>query len=229
MTPADSNAIEIDPSGPPKACVIWLHGLGADGHDFVPIVPELRLSAERGVRFVFPHAPLRPITINRGFIMRGWYDVTDAAFNEDHDLPGIRASTAAIHAVIESEIARGIPSQKIALVGFSQGGCIALHAGPSCPHKLAGVAALSSYTVINRDPEWVPASANAKTPIFIAHGAYDTVIPHRFGERSAAVLRERGFTVEWHSYPMAHTVCPAEVADVASWLSRILNETNALP
>lgn len=226
MTPADASAVEINPSGPPRACVIWLHGLGADGHDFAPIVPELKLSPESQVRFVFPHAPLRPITINRGYIMRGWYDVTDAAFNEDHDLQGIRASTAAVHQTIANEIARGISSRRIVLAGFSQGGCIALHAGLSCPHTLAGVMALSTYTVTNRDPEWHPAPANAITPVFMAHGLHDTVIPHRFGERSATTLREGGFTVEWHSYPMAHSVCPAEVVDMATWLNRVLDTTN---
>jgi len=225
MTPADADipAVEIDPLGPPRACIIWLHGLGADGHDFAPIVPELNLPAEHQVRFVFPHAPLRPITINRGYIMRAWYDVTDAAFNEDHDFSSIRASTAAIHGLIEREIERGISSRRIVLAGFSQGGCIALHAGLSFPQALAGIMALSTYTVTNLDPEWRFAPANATTPVFMAHGMHDTVIPHRFGERSAALLRERGCPVEWHSYPMAHSVCPAEVADISRWLKRVLN------
>lgn len=223
MTPADAAAVEINPNGPPQACILWLHGLGADGNDFSPIVPELNLPAEHRVRFVFPHAPLRPITINRGYIMRGWYDVTDATFNEDHDLSGIRASTAAIHDRIASEIARGIPSRRIVLAGFSQGGCIALHAGLSYPHPLAGILALSTYTVTSGDPEWTAAPANASTPVFMAHGIQDTVIPRRFGERSAAVLRERGYSVEWHSYPIAHSVCPAEVADIAAWLRRVLD------
>lgn len=223
MTPVDATAVEIDPSEAPLACVIWLHGLGADGHDFAPIVPELNLPTAHQVRFVFPHAPLRPITVNRGYVMRAWYDVTDAAFNEDHDISGIRASTASIHDLLQREIERGIPSQRIVLAGFSQGGCIALHAGLSFPHTLAGIMALSTYTVTNRDSAWSLAPANSKTPVFMAHGIHDTVIPHRFGERSAMLLRESGCPVEWHSYPMAHSVCPAEVLDISSWLNRVLS------
>lgn len=223
MTKPDTPAIEINPPGPPGACVIWLHGLGADGNDFAPIVPELQLPTEFQVRFVFPHAPLRPITINRGYVMRGWYDVTDSAFTEEHDIEGIRASTADMHALISRELERGIPSRRIVLAGFSQGGCIALHAGLSYPQALAGIMALSTYLAATEDPHWALAPANGTTPVFMGHGTQDTIIQHRFGERSADRLRKWGCPVEWHSYPMAHSVCPAEVQDLRLWLRRVLS------
>jgi phospholipase/carboxylesterase len=216
------DTVEINPTYPANAAVIWLHGLGADGHDFAPLVPQLTLESEQHVRFVFPHAPLRPITLNNGYVMRGWYDIASLDFGAAPDISGIRASTAAIHELITREVQRGIAAARIVLAGFSQGGCIALQAGLSYPHALAGIMGLSTYLAATADPHWQRHSANDRTPILMAHGTQDSVVQYRYGEMSARQLQQWGCPVEWRSYPMPHSVCGQEIEDISAWLRRIL-------
>lgn len=213
--------VDVNPPGQARACVIWMHGLGADGHDFAAAVPELRLPPELGLRFVFPHAPMRPITINGGWTMRGWYDIADLHALNDEDEAGIRESQASIEALIAAEIAGGIPAERIALAGFSQGGALALHTAVRHPQRLAGVLALSTYLpladrLLNESGE-----ANRCTPIFMAHGMADEVISIRYAERSAQRLRQAGHEVEWHVYPMGHSVSMEELGDIAAFLMGI--------
>lgn len=213
-------SIELETAPSPSASVIWLHGLGADGNDFVPIVPELRLPPVPGVRFIFPHAPVRAVTINNGFRMRAWYDISAADLNNRADLVGVRQSEAEIGALIAREKARGIAPAKIALAGFSQGGAIALFAGLRYTERLAGVIALSTYLVA---PDKLAAEASAENralPIFMAHGTADPVVRPEWGEASRRVLEAAGYPVEWHSYPMPHSVCMEEVVAIGAWLRR---------
>jgi phospholipase/carboxylesterase len=207
--------VEIAPRGAPELSVIWLHGLGADGHDFEPIVPELRL--RRPVRFVFPHAPIRPVTINNGLEMRAWYDIVgfDAA---KEDAEGIRASAAAVTRLVDREVERGVAAERIVLAGFSQGGAIALHLGLREPRRLAGVIALSTYLPLAPSLGREKSAANAALPIFMAHGSYDPVIPLAHAETSRRILEREGYTVEWHAYPMPHSVCAPEIAAIGAWL-----------
>jgi phospholipase/carboxylesterase len=210
-------------TGPePRAAVIWLHGLGADGHDFEPVVPELRLAGGPDLRFVFPHAPVRPVTINLGMPMRAWYDIMNFDSGPPRDLPGIAASAAAVRALIAREVERGIPHERIVLAGFSQGGAIALYTGLRYEQRLAGIMGLSTYLILSDPLPDERSEANAATPVLIAHGSQDPVVPHLAGERSVARLTELGYAVEWHSYPMPHAVCPQEIADIKGWLGRCL-------
>jgi len=211
-------SVEIAPLGEPELAVIWLHGLGADGHDFEPIVPELKL--RRAVRFVFPHAPIRPVTINNGLEMRAWYDIVglDAA---EEDAEGIRASAAAVARLVDREIERGIAAERIVLAGFSQGGAIALHLGLREPRRLAGVIALSTYLPLAARLAREKSAASAKLPIFMAHGSYDPVIPIASAETSRRVLEREGYAVAWHAYPMPHSVCPPEIAAIGAWLDAL--------
>lgn len=203
----------------PRHAVIWLHGLGADGHDFEPIVPQLLQPEWPPLRFVFPHAPVRPITLNGGMPMRGWYDIAGFDLAQRQDEPGVRASIGEVGKLIAREVARGVPAGNIVLAGFSQGGAIALAAGLRHAQTLAAILALSTYlpiadrTVNERD------AANFTTPVFMAHGAFDPVVPQKLGERSRDQLREWGYTVDWRSYPMAHQVCPQEIVDLAEFLT----------
>lgn len=203
------------------ASVIWLHGLGADGNDFAPIVPELGLASE--VRFVFPHAPARPVTINGGYVMRAWYDIRTVQIDAEEDEAGIRASAAQVETLIARERERGVPDRRIVLAGFSQGGAIALHTGLRHSPALAGILALSTYLPLpdRLSPEAAPAAADV--PILMCHGSADTIVPVELAERSRARLMEAGYAVEWRSYPMPHSVCPEEVADIATWLRRVLS------
>lgn len=214
----DSKALERVELGPSnaRATVIWLHGLGADGHDFEPIAAELGLGA---VRFVFPHASVRPITINGGLAMRGWFDVLGFAHDAPQDEAGIRESAAAVSRLIDTEESRGVPSGRIVLAGFSQGGAIALHAALRAPRPLAGVIALSSFLPLADSLPAEKSEANASLPILMAHGLADNVIPAAMAERSRERLEAEGYAVEWRSYPMAHTVCMEEVRDIAAWLA----------
>jgi phospholipase/carboxylesterase len=197
--------------------VIWLHGLGADGHDFEPIVPELRLAF--AARFVFPHAPVRPVTINGGMEMRAWYDILGFDRHAAEDAPGIRASAAALTELIDNEIERGMPADRIVLAGFSQGGAIALHTALREPRKLGGVMALSTYLPLATTLAAERSAASSGLPIFIAHGSADNVLPLALGESSRRALEAAGYRVEWHAYPMAHSVCLEEILAIGAWLT----------
>jgi len=211
------DAIRIETGANPQAAVIWLHGLGADGHDFEPIVPELELA--QPVRFVFPHAPVRPVTINQGMRMRAWYDIFQFGGGPE-DEAGVRASQRLVEGLIAEEKKRGIA--KMVLAGFSQGGAIVLHTALRHPERLAGVLALSTYLPLAASVEAERAAANAALPIFMAHGQYDDIIPLRRAEQSRQALERLGYPVEWRAYPMPHSVCPQEIADIAAFLGRIL-------
>jgi phospholipase/carboxylesterase len=216
------DAVEIETGRNPQATVIWLHGLGADGHDFEPIVPELARPSDRPLRFVFPHAPMRPVTLNGGYVMRAWYDIIAIDRRAAEDEQGIRASQALVTELIRRENARGIPTERVVLAGFSQGGAMALFCGTRYPERLAGILALSCYQVLATrfDTERLP--ANQATPIFLAHGMQDPVVVPALGEAARRQLEAAGYMVEWHAYSMPHAVCPQEVADIAAWLRRVL-------
>jgi len=216
------DAIEIEITAVPTASVIWMHGLGADGHDFVDVVPELRLPARPGVRFVFPHAPMRPVTINGGSVMRAWYDIRDDQGQRREDPAGVRASQKAIEVLIQREKERGVPAAAIVLAGFSQGGAIALHTGLRHGERLAGVLALSCSLPLADALAAESAPANRDVPIFMAHGTHDPMIPMARALRAREVLTGLGYHVEWHEYPMPHAVCAQEIADISAWLGTVL-------
>jgi len=213
------DAIEITTGESPDLAVIWLHGLGADGHDFGPIVPELRLGLP--VRFVFPHAPVRPVTINGGMAMRAWYDILGFDRQAKEDAAGIRASAAAVTELIERELARGIASNRIVLAGFSQGGAIALQTALREPRPLAGVLALSTYLPLAATLAAERSEANAGIPIFMAHGTADTVLPLSLAESSRRSLEGLGYAVDWHAYSMPHSVCVEEIGAIGAWLAAL--------
>ena len=217
-------AIEIESGPKPAMSVIWLHGLGADGNDFVPIVHELDLDGMPGIRFVFPNAPMQPVTINNGYVMRAWYDVKFGDLegrSREPDEKGVRASQAAIGQLIEREVSRGIATEKIALAGFSQGGAVVLQTGLRYPRRLAGVMALSTYLPLAQSLDAEASAENRKTPIFMAHGEEDPVIPLELAARSKEILSSHGYDVEWREYPMPHSVCLEEIGDIATWMKRI--------
>ncbi len=203
-------------TGPyPDAAVIWLHGLGASGHDFAAIVPQLHLPPELAIRFIFPHAPVRPITINQGYPMPGWYDVASLKIADDEDEAGIKASSSDVRALCQQQEAAGIASRRIIVAGFSQGGAIALHCGLGYPAPLGGIMALSSYL-----PHCAPlgATANRNTEIFMAHGRQDNVVEFDYGQKSREVLEKYSYAVRWHEYAMAHSVSAQEIQDIRHWL-----------
>jgi phospholipase/carboxylesterase len=217
--------IEIETAKNPAASVIWMHGLGADGNDFVPIVNELDIDGTPEIRFLFPHAPMRPVTINNGAVMRAWYDISfgDLEGNSRRaDERGVRESQAQITALLEREEKRGVEPERIVLAGFSQGGAIALQAGLRYPRKLAGVMALSTYLPLAESLPREAAPANKATPLFMAHGTYDPVVPVVMGAGSMTLLTGFGYTVEWRQYPMPHSVCPQEIEDIGGWLRKVL-------
>jgi len=215
------DCVELETGRAPDAAVIWLHGLGADGHDFEPVVPELRLPPALHVRFVFPHAPVRPVTLNMGMPMRAWYDIVQLGGGRE-DAAGIRESQSSVEALIGRERGRGIEPRRIVLAGFSQGGAIALQAGLRHGERLAGVLALSTYLPVAQTLAQERAPANADVPIFMAHGRFDEVIPMARAQQSRAALGALGYEVEWHEYAMPHSVCGEEIADIAGWLLRTL-------
>ncbi len=221
MTAADTIEIETG-QGAPQGSVIWLHGLGADGHDFEPIVPELRLPDELCLRFVFPNAPVRPVTINGGTSMRAWYDILTLDRDGPTDDAGVRDSGAILDALIQREQDRGIAANKIVVAGFSQGGAIAMHTALRSKQKLAGLMALSTYLPISKafQEEVVDSADSGHTdlPIFMAHGSLDPMLPMALGRDSADLLLANGFDVEWHDYPMAHSLCAEEIDDIRTWL-----------
>lgn len=214
--------VEIDPVGAAHAAVIWLHGLGADGHDFEPIVPELRLPKHLRVRFVFPHAPSIPVTLNGGFVMPAWYDIAEVDLRRRHDEAGIRRSAAQVEALLAREVARGVPASRIVLAGFSQGGAIALFCGLRHRERLAGILALSTYLVGEDSLDAERSPANAEVPIFLAHGSFDPMVALSRGEAARDALIARGWTPEFRTYPMPHSVHPQEIVDVGQWLTRVL-------
>jgi len=211
--------VEIETGPQPKATVLWLHGLGADGHDFEPIVPALVRPGERALRFVFPHAPVQPVTINGGMAMRAWYDILGFDRRAKEDAVGIRASAAAVAELIDREIERGMASERIVLAGFSQGGAIALHTALREPRPLAGVLALSTYLPLAASLASERSAAHSGVPIFMAHGTGDTVLPLSLAETSRAALLALGYAVEWHAYPMAHSVSMEEISAIGAWLA----------
>jgi phospholipase/carboxylesterase len=215
-------AVEVETGPAPRAAVLWLHGLGADGHDFEPIVPELGLPSTLPVRFVFPHAPMRPVTINHGMVMRAWYDVREDGGERREDEAGVRASQKLIEALIARERSRGVPTGRLVLAGFSQGGAMALHTGLRYPERLAGILALSCFLPLADTLAAEASPANRDVPIFLAHGTHDAVIPLGRARRARAVLEGLGYQVEWREYPMPHAVCGEEIADIGRWLGTAL-------
>jgi len=213
------DTIEVETGPAPRAAIIWLHGLGADGHDFEPIVPELSLPPATAVRFVFPHAPIQAVTINGGARMRAWYDI---GHDGRQDAAGIRASQSRVEALIARERGRGVAAHRIVLAGFSQGGAIALQTGLRHPDPLAGVLALSTYLPLADTLEKEASAAARDVPIFMAHGVEDPLIPLARAAQSRDRLSALGYRVEWHEYPMPHSVCAEEIRDIGVWLQRAL-------
>jgi phospholipase/carboxylesterase len=217
-TQESAEAVVLTPSSPATATVIWLHGLGADGFDFVPIVNELRLPATLPVRFIFPHAAPRPVTINNGFVMRAWYDILGFGPGRAEDEAGIRQSEAVVRGYIEREVAAGIGTDRIVVAGFSQGGAIALQTGLRYPQRLAGIMALSTYLPLRGSLASEASAANRDVPILMCHGLRDPIVPLELGKASRDALSGLGYPLEWQSYPMEHSVCMEEVVDISSWL-----------
>lgn len=216
------DTIDIDSAAAPDAAVIWLHGLGADGHDFEPVVPQLLPRRERAWRFVFPHAPVRPVSLNGGMPMRAWYDIKRLDRRTEEDLAGFRDTDAKVRELIAREEGRGIPASRIVLGGFSQGGAVSLYTGLRCPQRLAGIMALSCYLPLASSLLPERAAVNDSTPIFMAHGLEDTVLTVALARESRDHLRRLGYGVEWHEYPMAHTVCVEELAVIRAFLIGVL-------
>jgi phospholipase/carboxylesterase len=214
--------VEIETGNHPTGTVIWMHGLGADGHDFEPIVPELVRPGERALRFVFPHAPVRPVTLNGGYPMRAWYDIISIERRAAQDEVGIRSSHGLIEKLIRRENERGIDTSRIVLAGFSQGGAMALYSGTRYPQTLAGIIGLSCYMLLEAQFTAERAAANHATSIFLGHGTQDPMVSPMLGEETRRLLEKEGYSVEWHAYPMPHSVCAQEVADIAAWLRRVL-------
>ena len=210
--------VERETGASPRYSIVWLHGLGADGHDFEPIVPELVARDWPALRFVFPHAPVRPVTINNGMAMRAWYDIKGTDIASRQDETGVRASVVQLDALIAREGERGVPAERVFLAGFSQGGAIVLAGGVRHAKALAGIVALSTYLPIAEKTSADRHAANAQVPIFMAHGSHDPVVPQPLGTLSRDHLRSLGYTVDWHTYPMAHQVCAEEIADLRQWL-----------
>lgn len=215
------DSVELVHGEAPDATVIWLHGLGADGNDFVPIVQELNLPATISVRFIFPHAPVRPVTINGGLPMRAWYDIKSMEFRTIEDETGIRESAKFVNKLIAQERERGIKSERIVVAGFSQGGAIALHTGLRHSETLAGIMALSTYLPLRDRLREERSAANESTSVFMAHGTMDPTVAYAWAARSRDALQQQGYAVEWHEYLMQHSVSPQEISDIAAWLKGV--------
>jgi len=219
----DIDYIEINPKSPAKYSVIWLHGLGADGSDFVPIVPELRLPSSYPLRFIFPHAPVMPVTINQGYEMRAWFDIYDLSIAAKIDEAGIANSVATVAKFIQAEQDRGIKSENIILAGFSQGAVIALITVLTHQQKLGGAIALSGYLPLAEKMLQNASSANVNTPIFLGHGTQDPIVPYVLGTATYVALKQANYPVDWHSYPMQHAVCEQEIRDISEWTQKTLS------
>jgi len=214
--------VDVKPAGQADAAVVWLHGLGDSGDGFAPIVPELRLPKSSGIRFLFPHAPVRPITINGGMQMRGWYDIKTWDLNDRADETGVRESASAVTALLDKLIEQGIPASRILLAGFSQGGVIALHLLPRLPYKLAGVMALSTYMAVPGKLKEEMTGATKSTAVLVNHGTHDEVVPYSAGQAAFNALKFAGFTVSWAEYRMGHSVCPQQIADISRFIQQQL-------
>ncbi|NVK86556.1 MAG: alpha/beta fold hydrolase [Gammaproteobacteria bacterium] len=212
--------LETQTSTQPDACVIWLHGLGANGHDFYPIVPELKRSQQLAIRFVFPHAPSIPVTINNGYVMPAWYDITDMQIDRVIDEQQLRQSAAAINALIAEQVEKGIKAERIIIAGFSQGGAVALETVLANQQKLAGLLAMSTYFATKNSVQFNP--ANQATPIEIHHGLYDPVVPETLGKQTVALLQEKAYAVKYRQYPMEHSVCPQQIGDIDNFFADCL-------
>ncbi len=215
--------IEIETAPNPSASVIWLHGLGADGNDFVPIIPQLKLEDSPAIRFVFPSAPSMAVTVNGGYVMPAWYDITGRGLTDREDISGIQKSAAAITALIEREADRGIAYDNIVLAGFSQGCAMSLQVGLRFPHKLAGIMALSGYLPLAKSLPLEKSEANCNTPIFMAHGIWDAVVIPERAEASVDILEKLDYQVDWHTYPMEHSLHPDELRDISNFLTLVLH------
>jgi phospholipase/carboxylesterase len=213
-------AIERETNSNPNSTVIWLHGLGADGNDFAPLVPELNLPADLSVRFIFPHAPTMPVTVNGGFIMPAWYDVLEMTIDRRVDIAGLMASAEAINSFISREIERGINSKRIIIAGFSQGGAVAYQVALSHPRPLGGLLAMSTYFATAGIIEY--SEINKTIPITIQHGEFDPVVPEQLGREAVTQLTKNGYTASYRNYPMEHSVCPEQIGDISKWLQDIL-------
>ena len=211
-------AVVLEPASSATATVIVLHGLGADGFDFVPIVAELKLPPPLAVRFIFPHAKARPVTLNNGYVMRAWYDIVSLGGSGPEDDIGIRDSATVIGRYVKEQQAAGIAASRVVIAGFSQGGAIALQTGLRYPERLAGILALSTYLPLRNSLQTEAAAANRDVPILMCHGTYDRVVPAAMGVASRDLLLNSGYAVEWHSYPMEHSVCAEEILDISKWL-----------
>ena len=222
MSALPLETVELEPPSSAQAAVVWMHGLGADGHDFESLVPELQLPSSLAVRFVFPHAPVRPVTINGGHRMRAWYDVAGFDRRAPQDEPGIRESAEAIGALVKRERERGIAASRILVAGFSQGGAMALFTALRWPERLGAIVALSTYLPLADSLRDELQPANAGVPVFMAHGQFDQVLPQSLGEFSRDALLSLGCPVDWHSYPMPHSVCLEEVADLRRFMLSVL-------
>ncbi len=221
MNPGQLSTVEIQPESEHRYSVIWLHGLGADGHDFEGLVPELHLTAQANTHFIFPNAPIQPVTINGGMSMRSWYDILEMSLERRVDIDGIYQSVGLIEPLIQQEINKGIPSSNILLAGFSQGGVIALHVGLRCRHKLGGIVALSTYLPTIEQLKTERSAANNTTPVFMAHGIIDTVVAVESGKAAFDALKAMGYPIEWHDYVMEHSLCTEEVEQISAFMNSI--------
>ncbi|MCI0749490.1 MAG: alpha/beta hydrolase [Nevskiales bacterium] len=212
-------AVVLEPAAPANAAVVWLHGLGADGHDFVPVVPELELPPELAVRFVFPHAPVRSVTVNSGMSLRAWYDILSAQDLKRQDETGIRDSERRVRELLQDQRAAGLAADRLVLAGFSQGGAIALHTGLRYPQRLAGILALSTYLPLAEPFVTEARPERRDTPVLMCHGQFDPLIPLSLGRHSRQILQDRGYAVDWREYPMQHQVCTEEISDIGRWLT----------
>ena len=217
-----TDPVVIETGNASTGSIIWLHGLGADGHDFEPIVPELRLPSSIELRFIFPHAPVRPVTINGGMPMRAWFDIRNFEPDGLPDIDGIEASCAMLDALVDAEIARGVSRDRIVIAGFSQGGVIAMHTALRSPAPLAGLLALSTWLPLSDRLEGYP--KHPGLPVFMAHGQFDPVLPLPMGVAARDGVRSVGLDPEWQEYPMAHAVCPQEIADISRWLQSVYED-----
>jgi phospholipase/carboxylesterase len=222
MTRTPLPSVEIEPDSTARAAVIWMHGLGANGHDFESVLPWLGLRAGHGVRFVFPHAPQIPVTLNAGMVMPAWYDIAENDLSRRHDRDGILRSREAVRTLVQREVERGIDSTRIVLAGFSQGGAVALDTGLRHGDRLAGILALSTYLVLENEIEAERDPVNAETPILQVHGSLDPMVPVERGQSARDQLRGLGYAVQWQEYPMQHEVCPEELGLIGKWLGEVL-------